>query len=214
VTITGTGYAHSPALDAPAFGRAIHELLRWYPPVVNLRQFNLASSHDTARLLTMARNDESAVRLILQFLMTFPGAPCVYYGDEIGMAGGRDPECRGAFPWEQSRWRHDLRSFVKRCIALRLAHPALRTGAFVPLVADAGVFAFLRRLGDEEMLVAFNVSRGTRTLSAPMAAAGSEGSVWWDVWGTQTARVESGALRGLSLAPRSVTVLERLRTGG
>jgi neopullulanase len=215
MTIAGTGYSHAHALDAPAFGRAIQDLLGRYAPAVTRRQLNLAGSHDTARLLTMARNDESAVRLMLQFLMTFPGAPCIYYGDEIGMAGGRDPDCRGAFPWEQSRWRHDLRAFVKRCIALRRAHPALRTGTLVPLVADAGVYAFLRKQGDEEMVLAFNVSRGSRTLAAPMAEAAShEGSVWRDVWGAQTARVEGGVLRGLSLAPRSATVLERLRTGG
>ncbi len=211
-TITGTGYAHLPSLDAPAFGRAVSELLGRYSSAVNFRLLNLAGSHDTARLLTMARNDESAVRLTLLFLMTYPGAPCIYYGDEIGMAGGRDPDCRGAFPWEQSRWRHDLRAFVQRCIALRRAHPALRTGAFVPLVADAGVYAFLRRHDDEEMVVALNVSRGARALALPMDA-GAETSAWRDVWGKQTARVEGGVLRGLSLAPRNAVVLKRIRPG-
>ena len=158
----GTGYSHIHALDAAGFARAIDDLLSLYPPAVTQCQFNLIGSHDTARLLTMARNDESAVRLCLLFLMTFPGAPCIYYGDEIGMTGGKDPDCRGGFPWAQSRWRQDLLAYTRRCIALRHAHPALRTGEFLPLQAEAGVYAFARRLGGETLVVAFNTSRGRR----------------------------------------------------
>lgn len=206
-TIAGTGYAQVPALDAPAFGRSIDDLLAAYPPAITQSQLNLIGSHDTARLLTMARNDESAVRLCLLFLFTFPGAPCIYYGDEIGLAGGKDPACRGAFPWEQSRWRQDLRTYAKRCIGLRRAHPALRGGNFTGLQAAAGVYAFGRRLGDETLVVAFNVSRGSRALEAPVESYLAEGSVWKDQWGAGTARVERGRLTGLTLAPRSAAVL-------
>ncbi|MDO9065683.1 MAG: alpha-amylase family glycosyl hydrolase, partial [Chloroflexota bacterium] len=168
---------------------------------------NLIGSHDTARLLTMARNDESAVRLCLLFLLTFPGAPCIYYGDEIGLAGGKDPACRGAFPWEQGRWRQDLRAYTKRCIGLRRAHPALRGGNFTSLQAETGVYSFGRRLGEETLVVAFNVSRGSRALAVPVESYLAEGSVWTDQWGAGTARVECGRLTGLTLAPRSAVVL-------
>ena len=64
---------------------------------------NLLGSHDMARFLTLARGDLSALRLATAFQMTYPGAPSIYYGDEIGMAGGHDPANRGAFPWHKHR---------------------------------------------------------------------------------------------------------------
>ena len=139
--------------------------------------------------------------------MTFPGAPCIYYGDEIGMAGGKDPDCRGGFPWAQSRWRQDLLAYTRRCIALRHAHPALRTGEFLPLQAEAGVYAFARRLGGEVLVVAFNTSRAGRPLALPAVEVLPEGSAWKDALAGGTARVEGGVLRGLTLAPRSAVVL-------
>lgn len=205
-TISGTGYFPIPALDAASFGKVMQGLLSRYPPAITQCQLNLIGSHDTARLLTMARNDESAVRLCLLFLMTFPGAPCLYYGDEIGMAGGKDPDCRRAFPWDRTRWRQDLRAYVRRCIALRRAHPALRTGEFRPLYADAGVYAFARSLSTEMLVVAFNASRGSRALALPVGDVLADGSAWRDVWGAGSARVTGGVLQGMTLAPRSAVV--------
>lgn len=206
-TTQGTGYGHVANLDAAGFGKAVADLLALYPAEISQCQLNLIGSHDTARLLTMARNDESAVRLCLLFLMTFPGAPCIYYGDEIGMAGGKDPDCRGGFPWAQSRWRQDLLAYTRRCIALRRAHPALRTGEFLPLQAESGVYAFARRLGGETLVAAFNAGRASRALALPAQGVLAEGSAWKDVWNGGTARVEGGALRGLTLPPRSAVVL-------
>ena len=74
-----------------------------YPRSVTSVMLNLLSSHDMARFLTLARGDLSALRLATLFQMTYPGAPSIYYGDEIGMAGGHDPLNRGAFPWHTHR---------------------------------------------------------------------------------------------------------------
>ena len=60
---------------------------------------NLLGSHDMARFLTLARGDNSALKMATLFQMIYPGAPSIYYGDEIGMTGGHDPANRGAFPW-------------------------------------------------------------------------------------------------------------------
>ena len=54
-----------------------------------------------------------AVRLATLVQLTLPGAPCIYYGDEIGMAGGHDPDCRGAFPTDEAAWDHELRAYVR-----------------------------------------------------------------------------------------------------
>ena len=76
--------------------------------------------------------------------MTYPGAPCVYYGDEVGLEGGRDPDCRRAFPWDISQWDTDLWDTIQSCITLRKTHSALRQGEFNMLLAESGVIAYLR----------------------------------------------------------------------
>ena len=121
---SGAGYAPVDPLSAEGFDSALHCLLNLYPPWVNQAQMNLLDSHDTARFLTLARGDESALRLAVLFLMCFPGAPCIYYGDEIGMEGGRDPDNRRSFPWDTGRWNSTLLSYFKRCIALRKYRPS------------------------------------------------------------------------------------------
>ena len=73
-----------------------------------------------ARFLSLARGDKSAIRLATLFQMTYPGAPSIYYGDEIGMTGGHDPANRGAFPWHQHEtWDTELLHDFQRFIALR-----------------------------------------------------------------------------------------------
>ena len=85
---------------------------------------NLLGSHDMARFLTLARGDQSALRLATLFQMTYPGAPSIYYGDEIGMTGGHDPANRGAFPWHRTdTWDTDLLHEFQRLIALRRRGP-------------------------------------------------------------------------------------------
>jgi cyclomaltodextrinase len=88
-------------------------------------------SHDTARTLWTVNGDESALRLCTLFQMTMPGAPCIYYGDEIGMTGATDPFSRAAFPWDdKASGISRCSTFFQRAIALRHQHPVLRTGSF------------------------------------------------------------------------------------
>jgi len=85
-------------LDASTFADRLESMLETHPWEITLAQLNLLDSHDTARVLWMVQEDECAVRLAALLQMTLPGAPCIYYGSEIGMTGGHDPDCRGAFP--------------------------------------------------------------------------------------------------------------------
>lgn len=105
-------------------------------------------------ILTLVQGDKEALKLATLFQTTFPGAPCVYYGDEIGMEGRHDPDCRRVFPWDESYWDHDLLAFCRRAIGLRHEHPALRRGRYLRLHTDDqhGVYAFARQ-GEEETLV-------------------------------------------------------------
>ena len=106
-------------------------------------------SHDTERIWTMLNGDLEKVKLAFLFQFAYPGAPAVYYGDEIGLEGGKDPACRRTFPWDPSHWRKDLREWVKKLIQLRKANPALRRGDYTRVLLDeqTGLLCFLADAG-------------------------------------------------------------------
>jgi neopullulanase len=171
---------------------------------------NLLGSHDMARFLTLARGDQSALRLATLFQMTYPGAPSIYYGDEIGMHGGHDPANRGAFPWHRSEtWDRDLLHTFQRMIALRKAHAALRRGSLTILHATDSVFAYARQLGDETFVIGLNDSNSTRRVDLNVAGLLPDGAGLEDVWSHERVVIEAGSIRRLELAPRSGRVLAR-----
>jgi len=189
---------------AANFAKSIDTLLKLYRREVTAVQMNLLDSHDMARFVTLARGDQSALRLATLFQMTYPGAPSIYYGDEIGMTGGHDPDNRKAFPWHApDSWDRALLHDFQRMIALRHARPALRRGTFTTLVGDDDVFAFARQLGDETVVVALNVARETKRLDIPINGLLAEGVGLDEVWTKESARVEGGSFRSVEMAPRS-----------
>ena len=91
-------------LDAEEFDARLSAARMAVPEPVAFAMFNLLSSHDTERFFTLCNGDESATpRLALLFQMTYPGIPMLYYGDEIGMQGGADPDCRRPMIWEEEK---------------------------------------------------------------------------------------------------------------
>jgi len=206
------GYGQIATLDDRAFADEIRRLLELYPRPVTEVQYNLLGSHDTPRFRTLARGDISAYRLATLFLMTHPGAPAVYYGDEIGMEGGHDPGCRRGFPWDEGQWDHDLLAYVRRCIALRKAHPALRRGDFTWLFIGHGVVAYGRRMGDETVVVLLNNGHHPVTVSVPVAGYLEDGVLLRDVWDDAAATVSQGRVEGIWVPARSGVVLETDRS--
>jgi neopullulanase len=119
-----------------------------YRPEAIRAQLNLLGSHDTARYLTVASRDTASLRLALLATMTLPGAPCIYYGDEVGVQGRHDPDNRRAFPWDnQAEWDRALLEYCRAVIALRHEQPVLRHGSFRTLAAQDQAVAY-GRLGD------------------------------------------------------------------
>jgi cyclomaltodextrinase len=206
--VARSGYKQIDTLDDRAFADEIERLLGLYPPAVTEVQFNPLGSHDTPRFKTLARGDNSAYRLATLFQMTSPGAPSIYYGDEIGMEGPHDPGCRGGFPWDEGKWDQGLREFVRDCIALRRKHSALRQGDFAWLFVGHGVVAYGRCLGDETLLVALNSSRRPVTLSIPVDGYLDDGTLLRDVWAGTTLSVAQKQIRGVRVPDRSGVVLE------
>ncbi len=156
-------YQPYPALSAAEYADKIQELLGLYPWEIQLTQLNLLDSHDTARLLTIADGDKKSVTLSTLLLLTFPGAPSIYYGDEVGLPGGIDPDSRRGFPSE-TNWDKEILKTHRELIALRHAHPCLRTGDYKVLFSEGELYVFARILEQEELIIAVNV--GTASVKA------------------------------------------------
>lgn len=165
------GLQYIAPLNAPAFAREVETLLAKHRSEVTEVQLNLLGSHDTPRALTIVGGDETALELSFFMLLTFPGAPCLYYGDELGLSGRHDPECRQAMPWDYPQtWNSTVQRRVKELIALRRAHPALRCGSYETLFAEGSLYAFVRRGGGETLLGLLNV--GAEPVGVDLSLAG------------------------------------------
>ena len=208
--------------DAEGLYHVLTELYSSYPEEVCHALMNLVGTHDTERIMTMLgsteedldrSNDDLAVyrlsaqrraeamRLVkiaaaLQY--TVFGIPSLYYGDELGLEGARDPFCRMPMPWHEMSdpVRAELLAYYQKLGELRATHPALDGGAFEILYHDASCIAFARRAKGRELVVV--ASRHAQPVTLPI-----EGEFEDLICGTRG----RGALR---IEPDSVLILERI----
>ena len=195
-------------LSGTEFAAQVDHILGLYFPAINQVQLNLLDSHDTPRFLTSASGDLASLELAMLFMFTCPGAPCVYYGDEIGLDGCQDPECRKSFPWEQMKWNKALFSYTKGCISMRHTHPALRRGSYHPLYSSESLYVFGRKLDEETLVIAINAGEQEDSVTFTVDALDLPEGPLETIFGNATATVQNGQVRGLKLAPRSAIVLK------
>ena len=160
-----TGFFAEERWDAPTLTHSVRSHWHSYPEDANFGSYTLLSSHDRPRFLTACDGDVRRLVLALAFQFTFPGAPAIYYGDEIGLEGGDDPDNRRCFPWDEERWNRELFDEVRRLVRLRKSESALRRGSIRFLKASGRFLSYERSLGNERFLVGINASR-------------TEGSAW------------------------------------
>jgi len=183
-----------------------------YPGPVFWALLNLLGSHDTERFLTAAGGDVRRLKLAALLQMTYPGAPIIYYGDEVGLRGGRDPDNRRAFPWEPERQDQELLEWYRKLVALRRGHRVLTEGDVRTLLADdaTGVYAYARELQQDGVgsvaVVVLNNSDATveAALAVPGATPGE--TDWVDVLSGEVWTAAGGQLR-VVLAPMQGRVL-------
>ncbi len=203
-------YYPYPPLDAAAYGQKIQQLLALYPWDIQLTQLNLLSSHDVARVLSVVSDDQSSFELAVLLQMTFPGAPSIYYGDEVGLSGGPDPDCRRTFP-PKDQWNHILLALHRDLIALRHAHPALRTGDYTVLETQGKVYVFARTLPQETIIIAVNAAEESAvvTFSPPSSVLNAQSKIPLFGQGEITWTCEKGVSTvTLTLPPRTALIVE------
>ena len=161
-----------------------------YAPEISEVCQNLLGSHDTARFLHEAGERPEALRLATVLQMTVPGAPGLYYGDEVGMWGADDPTNRKPMLWKdlepydaghENHVMEDHLEYFRSVIALRRDHVALRRGSIRTVYADdeTDVWVFLRETEEERMLVAINASDTYQVVRVPDEI----GTSWLHVFG-------------------------------
>ena len=205
---TGLSYAPVPRFDAPTFAREIDDILTLYPEENNLVQLNLFDSHDTARFLSLAKGDELALCLAMLFQMTYVGTPCTYYGDEIGMTGARDPDCRRGMIWDRTRWNTYVHEWYKRLVRARLERISLRRGSYTSLYAEGQTVVFGRRYEQETCVVAINAGRSTSAIDVPVDDYLPVGTNLRSIYTDDAIQIIDGKLRGLKLAPQTGLVFD------
>ena len=143
---------------AEEFRAAIESGLADVPIQALQAMMNMLGSHDTVRVIELAGGDIAKLKLALLFQMTFPGTPHIYYGDEIAMGGGKDPDNRRPFDWD---WPHkpvacELREYYAALIKLRSGQPLLQEGEFAFLPAPEGLLAWRRYSASGGLSVVLN----------------------------------------------------------
>ena len=164
-------YKEELVADKDAFWKSMKEYSARFSTPSLLTAMNELSNHDHSRFLTrttrkVGRVEElgneaagegistAVMREAVTVQMTWPGAPTLYYGDEVGVCGFTDPDNRRVYPWGSED--KEMLAFHKAIIALHRKRKELRTGSLIPLSSPIGVIAYGRKLGKKATLTLVN----------------------------------------------------------
>ncbi|MHA2169868.1 MAG: maltodextrin glucosidase [Candidatus Kariarchaeaceae archaeon] len=165
------------------------------PFQLQLLQFNLLTSHDVPRLMTLMQNDLSRVKLAVIFLFTYIGVPSIYYGDEIGMEGKRDPDCRRCMIWDESKWNSELLLFYKTLIQIRRSSQALQQGSFREIFIQDLIYCFIRQYKEDLVLVVLNNSDEEKLIEIPVWKLGLLSGVFSSLLDDAKIEIQNGSIK-------------------
>ncbi|MBZ9609201.1 alpha-glycosidase [Clostridium estertheticum] len=129
-----------------------------YMSSITRQLWNLMGSHDTKRFLTECEDNVDRMKLAIAFQFCYQGVPYIYYGDEIGLNGGEDPQCRKCMIWDVEKQNTELFNHYKTMISLRKNNSALIYGGYKKLYCKDNVLVFERSYEGESLLIAINNS--------------------------------------------------------
>lgn len=188
--------------SAELLGRRLDEDRSYLAPH---KLVTLLDNHDFPRFMTSAGGHRDRLKLALAFLMTVRGIPSIYYGTEVGMQGGHDPDNRRGMEWGADP---DMTDHVRRLTSLRASQPPLQLGHQQELWRDREVYAFARRFEGQEVVAIFNNSPAPqrRVVSLGAGSCLGEGALVEDALSGERFRVRAGALE-VELPGRQARVL-------
>ncbi|WP_335870038.1 alpha-glycosidase [Bacillus sp. 2205SS5-2] len=181
-------------INAKQFVENMTNVNHMYPTTVNSVAFNLVDSHDTPRVLTVCGENKARMKQIYNFMLTFTGTPCIYYGDEIGMTGEQDPGCRKCMEWDKNKQDLDLFQHIQKLLSLRKEHTLLAnegTFTFLPPELHENVVAFTKSDGHHTMLILLNTGEENVKYTIPFNL---QGKVIRDVWNNKEFAADSPTL--------------------
>jgi glycosidase len=156
-----------------SLAESLRALENLYPEAALGAMYNLLGSHDTMRVRTVLEDDAGRFAALMALQFTYPGAPGIYYGDELGLAGGREPASRNAFPWELDPAQESRRKFVRRLIRLRRENPEFRSDAVHWLPSPDPESLAIYERGTNQRWRVYVANRATA--SVPISAARRSG---------------------------------------
>ena len=176
-------------------------------------------NHDMPRFLTQANGSPEKLKAGFGLLATLRGIPQIYYGDEIGMTGGNDPDDRhdfpGGFPGDQQNafteagrtpQQQDIYAHLQSLLKLRREHPALREGVQKHVVVDDDYYLFTRETPDERLLIAFYKGTAPKSVTVDLTDTSIANAKSATAIFAGSAAALNGAQLTLQLAPMSVAV--------
>ena len=126
-----------------------------YPKEYFYSTMNMLGNHDTERVLTMLNNNVNLLKEAVVIQMTLPGVPLIYYGDEAGLTGGKDPDNRKSYPWGKEN--KDILEFYKKISAIRVGEEALKSGEIEFLENNNGILGYERILNSDRIIIVVNM---------------------------------------------------------
>ncbi|HEX2954398.1 MAG TPA: glycoside hydrolase family 13 protein [Bacillota bacterium] len=199
-------FAHEN-MNAASFEAGLRALREKYSLEVTSSMFNLLGSHDTPRFLTMCGGRKDRMLMALLFQFTYPGVPVIYYGDEIGMTGDKDPDCRKTMIWDETRWDKEIYQTYRKLIHFRKEKEVLKRGDYLPVaVTPDGILGYWRSFSQERMLVVFNRTDMLQHICIPVEEQYQ--GAWKSIYPMDGPSVKVGDRWTLALPPRMGMIWE------
>lgn len=170
-------YFGKKIISVETFDQRINTIIALHKEETCQLLYNLLDSHDTERFLHICKEDKKLLKVAAAFQMLFIGSPAIYYGDEVGMTGENDPDCRKCMVWDEQA-DQELLQWYQKIISLRKTYRCIREGSYQTILADneSSVFGFIRHYkenGKEETIYAlFHNSPESNKISCPLLESG------------------------------------------
>jgi len=143
-------------ITSDRFKQKIMSLYENYPRESFYGNINVVGTNDTERILTILDENIELLKLIVVIQFTLPGVPLIYYGDETGLKGGKEPDNRKSYPWGNENT--EIIDFYQMMANIRNSKNSLKKGELNIYKTDSSVFAFERIYENEKIIVLVNVS--------------------------------------------------------